>query len=106
MREAEFSRLDQAGIVYLDYTGGGLYAARQITRHAASLSGGIFGNPHSANAPSAAAAFLAATATKVAVYLLLRFFFTIFGEAYPLAEMTIAGRRSCRSRRCSSMSLT
>ncbi len=42
-----------------------------------------------ANAPSAAAAFLAATATKVAVYLLLRFFFTIFGEAYTLAEMTI-----------------
>ena len=51
LRETEFARLDQAGLVYLDYTGGGLYAARQITRHAASLSGGIFGNPHSANSP-------------------------------------------------------
>ncbi len=30
-------------------------------------------------APSAVTAFLAATATKVAVYLLLRFFFTVFG---------------------------
>lgn len=42
-----------------------------------------------AHAPSASAAFLAATATKVAVYLLLRFFFTIFGETYPLAEIAI-----------------
>ncbi len=42
-----------------------------------------------AYAPSAAAAFMAATATKVAVYLLLRFFFTVFGEAYPLPDMAI-----------------
>ncbi len=42
-----------------------------------------------ASAPSVATAFLAATATKVAAYLLLRFFFTIFGEAYNLAELTI-----------------
>jgi multicomponent Na+:H+ antiporter subunit D len=35
-----------------------------------------------AYAPSAVTAFLAATATKVAVYLLLRFFFTIFGAAF------------------------
>lgn len=33
-------------------------------------------------APSTVTAFLAATATKVAVYLLLRFFFTIFGAAF------------------------
>ena len=31
-------------------------------------------------APSAVAAFLAATATKVAVYLLLRFYFSVFGQ--------------------------
>lgn len=42
-----------------------------------------------AYAPSAAAAFMAATATKVAVYLLLRFFFTVFGETYPLPELAI-----------------
>ncbi len=33
-------------------------------------------------APSAATAFLAATATKVAVYVLLRFFFTVFGAGF------------------------
>jgi multicomponent Na+:H+ antiporter subunit D len=33
-------------------------------------------------APSAVTTFLAATATKVAVYLLLRFFFTVFGAAF------------------------
>lgn len=32
-------------------------------------------------APSAVAAFLAATATKVAVYVLLRFYFSVFGQA-------------------------
>ena len=33
-------------------------------------------------APSAVSAFLAATATKVAVYVLLRFFFTVFGQEF------------------------
>ncbi len=41
-------------------------------------------------APSAVSAFLAATATKVAVYVLLRFLFTVFGPSYAfeLAELT------------------
>ncbi len=34
-------------------------------------------------APSAVSAFLAATATKVAVYVMLRFLFSVFGPAYP-----------------------
>ncbi len=55
LRETDFARLDRAGTVYLDYTGGGLYAERQIARHAAWLAGGVFGNPHSANGPSSAA---------------------------------------------------
>jgi multicomponent Na+:H+ antiporter subunit D len=42
-----------------------------------------------AHAPSVATAFLAASATKVAVYLLLRFFFTVFGPLFPLADLTI-----------------
>ncbi len=33
-----------------------------------------------ANAPSAVAAFLAATATKVAIYVLLRFYYSVFGQ--------------------------
>ena len=40
-----------------------------------------------AYAPSAVTAFLAATATKVAVYLLLRFFFTIFGNDFSFGSM-------------------
>ena len=40
-----------------------------------------------AYAPSAVAAFLAATATKVAVYVLLRFYFSVFGEAHVFATL-------------------
>ena len=40
-----------------------------------------------AYAPSFATVFLAATATKVAVYLLLRFFFSVFGVALDLAAL-------------------
>ena len=40
-------------------------------------------------APSAVTAFLAATATKVAVYVLLRFFFTVFGTAYSFEELRL-----------------
>ncbi len=45
-----------------------------------------------AYAPSVASAFLAGTATKVAIYLFLRFFFTVFGgsawfDASPVAEI-------------------
>jgi len=39
-------------------------------------------------APSAVTAFLASTATKVAVYMLVRFFFTVFGPAFSLEVMT------------------
>jgi multicomponent Na+:H+ antiporter subunit D len=42
-----------------------------------------------AYAPSTVTAFLAATATKVAVYLLLRFLFTIFGEVLSFEEMIL-----------------
>jgi multicomponent Na+:H+ antiporter subunit D len=40
-------------------------------------------------APSAVTAFIASTATKVAVYLLLRFFFTIFGAAFSFDDMQL-----------------
>jgi len=47
LRTREFARLDAAGQVYVDFTGGGLYAASQVTRHGELLGSGIFGNPHS-----------------------------------------------------------
>lgn len=42
-----------------------------------------------AYAPSAVTAFIASTATKVAVYLLLRFFFTVFGAAFSFDIMQL-----------------
>lgn len=52
LRERELPRLDDARQVYLDYTGGGLYADVQIRRHMTLLRSGVFGNPHSINPTS------------------------------------------------------
>jgi multicomponent Na+:H+ antiporter subunit D len=42
-------------------------------------------------APSAVSALLAATATKVSVYLLIRFFYTVFGTSVVFADPTLPG---------------
>jgi selenocysteine lyase/cysteine desulfurase len=52
MRARDYTRLDATGHIYLDYTGGGLYAESQLTRHRELLAGAVFGNPHSQNVPS------------------------------------------------------
>ncbi|NOT25814.1 MAG: aminotransferase class V-fold PLP-dependent enzyme [Acidobacteria bacterium] len=52
LRVSDYGRLDAGGHVYLDYTGGGLYAERQIREHADLLTRGVFGNPHSASLTS------------------------------------------------------
>ena len=54
MRATEYARLDALGQVYLDYTGGGLYAESQLREHMALLSQNVFGNPHSRNPTSMA----------------------------------------------------
>jgi molybdenum cofactor sulfurtransferase len=54
LRSTEYRRLDEQGHVYLDYTGGSLYAESQLQRHFELLRSGIFGNPHSANPTSEA----------------------------------------------------
>jgi molybdenum cofactor sulfurtransferase len=53
MRAKEYSRLDDQGHIYLDYTGGGLYADKQIRQHSDFLMGNVLGNPHSSNPTSA-----------------------------------------------------
>ncbi|NWF68928.1 MAG: aminotransferase class V-fold PLP-dependent enzyme [Chloroflexi bacterium] len=55
LRANEYSRLDEQQHIYLDYTGGGLYADQQITAHMNLLRQGVFGNPHSSNPTSMAA---------------------------------------------------
>ena len=52
MRARDYTRLDATGHVYLDYTGGGLYAESQLARHRELLADAVFGNPHSQNVPS------------------------------------------------------
>lgn len=54
LRETEYSRIDRLGHVYLDYTGGSLYADRQIREHMELLRSQVFGNPHSHNPTSTA----------------------------------------------------
>lgn len=54
LRATEYRRLDDRGQVYLDYTGGSLYAESQLQKHFEMLRAGVLGNPHSANPTSAA----------------------------------------------------
>ena len=107
LRRTEFSRLDIGGHVYLDYTGGGLYAETQLREHFELLSGGVFGNPHSLNPTSAVSTellqcararvlefFRASPAEYVAIFTpnatgALR----LVGEAYPFRSWSSRGSR-------------
>ncbi|MCB0009324.1 MAG: aminotransferase class V-fold PLP-dependent enzyme, partial [Anaerolineales bacterium] len=55
LRRQEYGRLDARAQVYLDYTGGGLYAQSQLDAHMAQLATNVYGNPHSSNPTSMAA---------------------------------------------------
>jgi selenocysteine lyase/cysteine desulfurase len=97
LRATDYSRLDQLDQVYLDYTGGGLYAESQLQAHLALLKNNVFGNPHSSNPTSLAMTRLVESAREY----VLKFFnaspdeyvviFTqnatgalkLVGEAYP-----------------------
>ena len=54
LRATEYARLDTQGQIYLDYTGGGLYASSQLREHMRLLHSHVFGNPHSSNPTSQA----------------------------------------------------
>lgn len=100
LRKKEFSRLDAHGHVYIDFTGGGLYAQKQLTAHTAQLAADVFGNPHSSNPTSQRAT----TVTESARDYVLRYLNTsrdeyvciftpnasgalkLLGESYPFAE--------------------
>ena len=100
LRKTEYARLDAQRQVYLDYTGGGLYASRQVTLHMKLLEGQVYGNPHSVNPSSVVSTKLCEEAREF----VLRYFnassaeyelvFTqnatgalkIVGESYPFGE--------------------
>ena len=54
LRATDYARLDRLDHVYLDYTGGGLYAESQIRAHLDLLADDVLGNPHSHNPTSLA----------------------------------------------------
>jgi len=70
LRSTEYARLDAGEHIYLDYTGGGIYAESQIRRHHQMLSENVYGNPHSSNPTSIAATHLVESAREY----ILRFF--------------------------------
>src|SRR5512143_2450834 len=70
LRRTQYARLDAGEHVYLDYTGGGLYAESQLSQHQELLRQNVFGNPHSSNPTSLAATRLVEHAREH----LLRFF--------------------------------
>lgn len=100
LRATDYARLDRQRQVYLDYTGGGLYAESQLREHLALLDNGVFGNPHSKNLTSMAMTDLVEHAREY----VLRYFnaspeeylaiFTpnatgalrLVGESYPFGE--------------------
>jgi len=100
LRAVEYARLDLGGHIYMDYTGGGLYAEAQLRRHTHLLAEHVFGNPHSENPTSHASTQLVEHARKY----VLKFFnadpdeyiaiFTsnasgalkLIGESYPFAN--------------------
>jgi molybdenum cofactor sulfurtransferase len=69
LRAREYGRLDAQEEVYLDYTGGGLYAESQLSGHLDLLRHTVLGNPHSVSPTSAAATeFLERARTAVLRY--------------------------------------
>lgn len=102
LRATDYARLDETGQVYLDYTGGGLYAESQLRNHMSLLARNVFGNPHSNNPTSQAMTDLVEQARA---YVLAYFnappgeyaaIFTanasqalkLVGEAYPFTEQS------------------
>jgi len=67
LREKEYGRLDRTGQVYLDYTGGGLYAESQVRQHTDMLTANVYGNPHSNN-PTSLASTEMVNRARAAVY--------------------------------------
>src|SRR4030067_378092 len=87
LRLTEYARLDVNSQIYLDYTGGGLYAESQILRHHRLLSEHVFGNPHSSNPASLASTELVEHAREY----ILRFFHADPQEYVAIFTATTSG---------------
>jgi selenocysteine lyase/cysteine desulfurase len=87
LRATEYARLDRAGHVYLDYTGGGLYAESQVRAHLDMLVNNTFGNPHSSNPTSLASTRLMEQARSS----VLEFFHASPDEYVPIFTANASG---------------
>jgi len=63
-RASDYHRLDAHAHVYLDYTGGSLYADSQIAEHMKLLGNDVLGNPHSGSMSSEASTRLVERARR------------------------------------------
>ncbi len=101
LRAAEYARLDAQQQIYLDYTGGGLYAASQVQEHARMLGDHVLGNPHSASpssmemtrrveqARAAVLAYFHGAGTYTAIFTLnASGALKLVGESYPFAPQS------------------
>ena len=68
LRTMDYACLDRGRHVYLDYTGGGIYADSQIQQHHQLLHDHVFGNPHSSNPTSLAATQLVQSGRSSILY--------------------------------------
>jgi len=98
LRKKEFSRLDQLGHVYMDYTGGALYPESLVNKHHHFLQSAIYGNPHSVNpASQVSEKFINESRQKVLEFFMANDYYCIFtnnasgalhivGECYPFSS--------------------
>ena len=87
LRDRDYARLDRTGQIYLDYTGGGLYADSQMRLHQQVLAEHVFGNPHSSN-PTSLAATRLIESTRATV---LQFFNADPAESTVIFTQTASG---------------
>lgn len=98
LRKTEYSILDKQKQVYLDYTGGNLYAQSQVLKHQDLLLNNVLGNPHSTNPTSLKSTLLVEEARKKIIdYFNAQNYTCVFtqnasgalkiiGESYPFNE--------------------
>ncbi len=98
LRRKEYSRIDDNGEIYLDFTGGNLYPASLVKNHQELLLRHVFGNPHSINPTSKRSSELISQAReKVLDFFNAKNYVCVFtqnatnalrivGESYPFDE--------------------
>jgi len=91
LRQLEYARLDADQHVYLDFTGGNLYAVSQVNRHLEFLRTQVLGNPHSVNPTSLASTQFVESARKAVLDFFTAKEYTCIFTANASAALQIVG---------------